>query len=404
MSTVAYIDAPSGIAGDMILAALIDADLPTTLFEEVAERLGLPAVSVTTKEVIRRGQRALHVTVQDDSPDSHPHRHLPDILRRIAASGLPVLARERAERAFRLLAEAEAQVHGTTPDQVHFHEVGAVDALVDIVGAMAGFAHLGVEAVNASPLPMGHGTVRCAHGVLPLPAPAVAAMLPGVPVYGAGVGGETVTPTGLAILLGLEARFGPMPALTVRRTGLGCGTRDLDLPGPLRLFIGDHVEAPADGLSRDVNVEIQATLDDMNPEWTDEVFSRLFEAGALDVYAEAIVMKKGRPAQRLTALAPLAAEGAVIQAMLRHSRTIGVRAHRVEKRALRRRMETVATRWGAVPVKIVFEGARALRATPEHDALRALAREADVPLEEVERAAIAAIDARLEALRGEVTT
>jgi pyridinium-3,5-bisthiocarboxylic acid mononucleotide nickel chelatase len=402
LSILAHIDAPSGVAGDMILAALIDAGVPEELFEDVARRLELSEVSVTTKDIVRRGQRALHATVQDDASDAHPHRHLPDILRRIAGSGLPALARERAERAFRLLAEAEARVHGTSPDQVHFHEVGAVDALVDIVGAMAGFSHLGVGEVTASPLPMGHGTVRCAHGVLPLPAPAVAAMLPGVPVYGAGVEGETVTPTGLAILLGLEARFGAMPALTVRRTGLGCGTRYLGLPGPLRLFVGDQAVAPVDGPPRELNVEVQATIDDMNPEWTDEVFARLFEAGALDVYAEAIVMKKGRPAQRLTALAPEAREEDVIRAMLRHSRTIGVRTHRVEKRALPRRMETVRTRWGDLPIKIVFEGDRALRATPEHDALRALARRAELPLEEVERAACVAIDARLMALRKEV--
>lgn len=396
MTRVAWLDTPSGIAGNMILGALLDAGVPKALFDDVARRVGGDDVRVTETTVTRHGLAARLVDVAWE-PSHHPHHvHLPDIEARLAASGLGADVVEGARRIFGVLAEAEARVHGIPVAHVHFHEVGAVDALVDIVGAAAGFAALGVTRLVVSPLPLGSGTISCDHGVIPLPAPAVVAMLEGVAVRGVDLEGETVTPTGLAILKGLGAAFGPLPALRVVATGRGAGHRDLGLPGPLRLVVGEPEGQPgasAAGWILDANVEVQANLDDMSPQGFEEAMARLFEAGALDVSVAPVLMKKGRPAHLLTALCPEACLDAVTRAVFVHTHTIGVRLTRVEKRALPRRMIDVATPFGVVPVKVVELDGRVLRSIPEYDVVRRLAREHGVPLEQVHDAAIRATPA-----------
>jgi uncharacterized protein (TIGR00299 family) protein len=369
----------------MLLGALADAGVPLEVFEDVAVRLKLEGVTLPVREVTRHGFRACLVEVEWPHHHHHHHVHLDQILGRIQASGLPPRVQERAARAFNLLAQAEARVHGTTTQEVHFHEVGAVDALVDIVGGMAGLEHLGVDQVFASALPLGTGFVDCAHGRIPLPAPAVVELLPGVPVYGAGREGETVTPTGLAILKGLEARFGTPPDLRVTARGCGAGSHDLGLPGPLRLLVGQGAASWAG--EREVNVEIRANIDDMNPQWFEAAFARIFEAGALDVYLTPVIMKKGRPAHVLTALAREADAEAVTRAILTHTRSIGVRRHLVEKSMLQRNMMAVPTPYGEVPVKVVYADGQPLRAMPEYDVVRKLAEAAGVPLEQVAAAA-----------------
>ncbi len=390
MTRTAWFDAPSGIAGNMVLGALLDAGVPRALLDDVARRVGGPDVRLAVQTLQRHGLAGCLVDVEWEHHHHDHHVHLQGIHARLDASGLPPAVCEGARRVFAVLAEAEARVHGTPVEHVHFHEVGAVDALVDIVGAVAGLAHLGVTRVVASPLPLGSGTVTCAHGVLPLPAPAVVAMLDGVAVRGVDVQGETVTPTGLAILKGLGASFGPLPALCVTATGRGFGHNDLGLPGPLRLVVGDEGATPAGDWALDVNVEVQAGIDDMSPQGFDEAVARLFEAGALDVSVAPVLMKKGRPAHLVTALAPEAAADAVTRALFVHTRTIGVRLTRVEKRVLPRRMIEVSTPFGAVPVKVAALDGHVLRCIPEYDVVRRLAREHGVALEVVQAAAQAA--------------
>ena len=390
---LAYFDCPSGIAGDMVLGALVDAGVPLALLHDVAARLGLPDVELRCREHVVRGFRALRVDMAWDEGRHAAHRNLADIAARVEAAGLDAPVREGALRVFRTLAEAEARVHGRPVEEIHFHEVGAVDAIVDVDGAAAGLAHLGVGELHASPLPMGSGTVRCAHGELPLPAPAVAQMLPGVPVYGAGVAGETVTPTGLALLRGLGARFGPWPAMEILAVGTGAGHHDLGLPGPLRLFVGepaaDTRRAP-DSRWEDA-VVLEANIDDMNPQHYELAMERLFAGGARDVWIEPILMKKGRPAHRLAVLGKPDDADALAEILLRETTTIGVRRHAVSKRALEREMTQVATPWGPVPVKLVRLGGELLRAIPEYDDLKRLAAAAGVPIAEVSAAARAAL-------------
>ncbi len=395
MTRVAWLDAPSGIAGNMILGALLDAGVPNAVLDDVARRVGGDDVRVVASTVVRAGLASTLVDVTFEPAHHAHHVHLPDIEARLAASGLPPVVTEGARRVFTVLAEAEARVHGTPVDHVHFHEVGAVDALVDVVGSVAGFAHLGVTRLVASALPLGTGTIRCAHGELPLPAPAVVAMLEGVAVRGVAVEGETVTPTGLAILKGLGATFGPPPALRVIATGRGAGHRDLGLPGPLRLVVGDLEEAPAcladpAGWLVGTNVELQATIDDMSPQGFEEAMARLFEAGALDVSVTPVLMKKGRPGHLLTALAADEHVDAVTRAMFVHTRTIGLRLTRVEKRSLPRHMIDVTTPFGVVPVKVVELDGAVLRSIPEYDVVRRLAREHGVSLEVVLQAVLRA--------------
>lgn len=408
----AWLDCPSGIAGDMILASLLDAGLPMAVLDDVIQRLGLEGVGVEAREIHRGGLRALLVDVTAPAPASDgshaAHVHLSGILRRLDASGLPDPVVAGGKAIFQRLAEAEARVHGTTTEQVHFHEVGAVDALVDVVGAVAGFHHFGVLAPDgsarlvASPLPLGHGTTVCAHGTIPLPGPAVVEMLVGVASYGVDVAAETVTPTGLAVLRGLSARFGIMPALSVCHVGRGAGHRDLPLPGPLRLVIGDLAEEsvagarpasaadPLGGIEIGQNVELQATIDDMNPQWFGPAFDAILAAGALDVSVASVLMKKGRPGYRLSALCAEEARQAVALAILRHTSSIGLRAYRVEKWALPRRMEQVETPWGSVPVKVVSLDGEVLRAIPEHDIVQGLAETAGLPVSLVHGAALRA--------------
>lgn len=390
MTRVAWIDAPSGVAGNMLLGALLDAGWPLDELLAVARALDLTDVRVDVTEVRRGGFRARLVDVAWDL-HAHTHGvHLPQIEARIRAAALPAPVEAGALAVFRLLAHAEAAVHGEAVERIHFHEVGAVDALVDVVGAVAGFHALGVTRLVASPLPLGHGQTVCAHGTIPLPAPAVVAMLEGVAVRGVDVDVETVTPTGLAILKGLGATFGPMPDMAVVASGAGAGHRETGLPGPLRLLVGDPSRSDADAWERGRDVEIRAHVDDMNPQWFEAAFARVFESGAVDVAVAPIGMKKGRPGHLLIVLAPQARVDAVVRAILRHTSTIGVRLHPVEKRALPRRSEMIETVYGPVSVKIVSLDGEDLRVVPEHDDLARAAQAHGVSLEDVERALWAA--------------
>lgn len=383
---VLYLDCAGGAAGDMLVCALAEASGSVSLIDELPKKLGFPDLSLEWPESRPGGFAARRLVVHFD-PSAHPHhRKLSDVQAIIDRADVSAEAATMAKKVFLRLAEAEGRVHGQPTGEVHFHEVGAVDALVDVLGACVALDHLAVDEVVCSRLPMGEGTVSCAHGELPLPAPAVAAMLPGVPVFPAGVEGETVTPTGAALVTTVAHRFGPMPVMTVERVGVGAGSREYPgLPNVVRAFVGSATGAAE--LSETDHLVIECNVDDLDPRVLPVVIERLLTSGALDAYVTPVVMKKGRPGHVITALAPTAAADAIVEVLLRETTSLGCRAFPVTKYHLLRRMETVTTPWGAVEVKVALADGQVLRKVPEFESCAELARRAGVPVRDVLAAA-----------------
>ncbi len=384
MTTIACFDCFSGISGNMALGALLDCGVaPETLRDEL-RKLPLGGYRLDVTEAHKAGLRGLAVEVHSDG--KQPHRHLQDIETIIQSAGLADGIRERSLRTFRALAAAESKVHGEPVEKIHFHEVGAVDAIVDIVGTAICLDLLGVEKAYSSALHIGAGTVQTAHGLLPVPAPATAELLCGIPVYGRDIEAELVTPTGAALLAGMEADFGGAPAMRVEHVGYGAGSRDLPWANLLRVTVGT-VQGPAAG---ERVLVVEANIDDMNPQWYEHVVERLFEAGALDVYLTPIQMKRSRPAVTLAMMVDEPKLDTALGVLFSETTTIGVRMHPVERRKLEREERTVETAYGPVKIKIARWEKRVMNAAPEHrDCLR-LAEEKGVPLKEVWQAALAA--------------
>lgn len=385
----AYFDCFSGAAGDMILGALLDAGCPLAAVRQAVGRLGLEGVELRAEKVRRGGFAAtlFRVEVADNAP-ARP-RHLPEILRSIDQARLDPQIADIAKAVFQRLAEAEAAAHGIDVCAVHFHEVGAVDALVDIVGAAAALAALGIERVYCSPLPAGSGTVTCAHGVLPVPAPATARLLIGCPTTPGTADGELTTPTGAAVLTTLAAGFGPLPEMTVTAVGYGAGTRESPvLPNVLRVFVGES--GVGDEAEADTVVVLEANLDDLPGQTLGHACQRLLEAGALDAYVTPIVMKKGRPGQLLSVLCrPVDAPG--LEALIfRETSTFGVRYREVRRSKLARRHVSVATRFGPIRIKLGTRGGQVVQAWPEYDDCVAAARTSGVALRAVVQEALRA--------------
>lgn len=381
---VLFLDTFSGIAGDMTIAALVDLGVPFEVVERAVAPLGLKGARL---ELGRAYAGAIGATKFDVRIDpGGPERSYSEIDALLAKAPLEPRTRELSRRVFRRLAEAESEVHRIPVDAVHFHEVGAVDAIVDIVGASACVAYLDAELVSA-PLPMGRGSVECRHGVLPLPAPATVGCLRGVPTYDAGIEAELVTPTGAAIVGALVQRFERWPAMAPERIGWGRGTQDLaDRPNALRVVLG-RPEAPrAEGAAS--HVVLEANVDDMTGELAAHAIEVLLASGALDAWAVPITMKKGRPALTLAALAPEAGADRVAEAMLRESSSIGLRRTPVTRTERPRRVVEVETRFGRIPVKVSEGPYGAPQLKPEFDACAEAARRAGVAVREVIAAAL----------------
>jgi len=309
----------------------------------------------------------------------HPDRNLHAILDLIAASGLHTGVKADAARIFSRLAEAEARVHGTSVDQVHFHDVGAVDAIVDVAGSCIGLHLLGVDAVHCSALPVGGGFVTGAHGRIPIPGPGTAELLKGFPVVDTGVKRELVTPTGAAILTTLSASAGAMPPMTVEAVGYGAGTMELDTPNVIRVFLGVATEVRG----TETIVQVETTVDDMQPQLWEAVMERLFEVGALDVYLTPVTMKKSRPGIVLTALCAPEKVTELSRVLFEESPTIGVRWTAYQRERLDRETVTVTTAYGPVPFKVSRLGGRLVTATPEFTDIRRIAKEKGLPAREV---------------------
>ena len=379
---IAYLDCASGISGDMTLGALVDAGAPLEQIQAGIDSLGLPSCTLAVEEVKKKGFRATQLTVQHEP--EHAHRHLHHITDMIDASTLNDRQKELAKRIFTRLGEAEAQVHGTTIRKVHFHEVGAVDSIADIVGCAIAFDLLGIERVECSPVPTGHGFVEIAHGRCSIPAPATAMLLSGVPIAPSNVEAELTTPTGAAIVATMAEQFGPAPAMTIDAIGYGAGQRDLEQQANLlRILIGQ-----AGGIS---NIEtltlLETNLDDTTGEAVGHCITQLLSAGALDAYTTAIGMKKGRPGIVLSALvAPQDVEN--MEAIIfRETTTLGIRRIAVSRRSLPREPHSVETTWGTVAGKVATLPDGSKRFSPEYEACRELAAANKVPLGDVYAAA-----------------
>jgi uncharacterized protein (TIGR00299 family) protein len=379
---IAYFDCFSGISGDMTLGALVDAGVELSALEAELRRLNLPSWKITAEKVKRGAIFASHVKVE--AAETHHHRGLTEILRLIAQANLAPRIADRATRIFRRLGEAEAKVHQIDVEKVHFHEVGAVDAIIDIVGAAIGFELLGIDEFACSSLDVGAGNVKTAHGILPVPAPATAELLRGSPTYSSGIAKELVTPTGAAIATTLATRFGDMPLINLQSIGYGAGSADLaERPNVLRLLIGDAVGMEK-GERWDAPITvIEANLDDMNPQLYGYFVEQAFAAGALDVFSTSVQMKKNRPGILVTLMCESASENKLIDLIFRETTTIGVRTHEVRRRTLEREIVPVATPLGEVRMKVSRMNGTMLNATPEYEDCRQIAAQKGIPLKQV---------------------
>jgi len=365
-----YLDCVGGLAGDMLLAALLDAGADVERLRAVPGTLGLDGIEIAVTRVERQGIGALHVRV-DAPADDHAHRDYREIRGIVERAELPARARSQALDAFARLAEAEARIHGVPVDDVHFHELGAVDTLVDVCGAFVLLDDLEVDRVACSPLPFARGLTRAAHGVLPLPAPATLALLEGAPLVGVDTQAELVTPTGAAIAASAVETWGSLPPLVLERVGYGAGTADFaDRPNLVRVVIGAGATAATGEI-----VLLETNLDDLIPELVPDAVERCFAAGALDVWSVPGQMKKGRPGIVLSALARPGAEHDVARAMLEETSALGVRVARLGRYELEREERVVEIQGRRVRIKVGLLDGRVVNVAPEHDDCSALARE-----------------------------
>jgi uncharacterized protein (TIGR00299 family) protein len=377
--TCAYFDCFSGISGDMTLGALVDGGVSLDVLRTELAKLNLPGYELKSEKVKRSGIATTKVHVIINQKDQKS-RHLADILSIIEASILSPTVKEKSSRIFTRLAAAEAKVHGTTPDKIHFHEVGAVDAIVDIVGSVIGLELLGISQITASAINVGSGTVKTAHGMLPIPAPATAELLTNIPFYQSSVQFELTTPTGAVIISTLGTSFGPMPPMKIGRVAYGAGDNEFPgLPNVLRLMIGE----PVADYEEDTSNVIETNIDDMNPQVYDYLIEKLMRQGAQDVYLSPIIMKKGRPAILLSVLTDKTKTDVVLDTIFRETSSIGVRIQEVGRRKLTRDIREVDTIYGNIRIKISRSGDEVLTITPEYEDCRRIAEEMQIPLKKV---------------------
>lgn len=376
-----HFDCFSGVSGDMVLGALVDAGLPLKDLVRGLKTVPAKGYALRARPVTRGGLNATKVDVIVRSGFRSPVP-LARIHRIIASSRVPSSVKDRSRDVFERLARAEGAAHRVSPSQVHFHEVGVVDSIVDVVGAVLGCHLLGVARVTASPVNLGRGVVGSAHGTLPVPGPAVAVLARGVPVYSAGPARELTTPTGLALLTALAQEFGPLPLMRPTALGYGAGEADPEAwPNVLRVFLGEPM--PSSSGDQDTVAQIETNLDDLTPQAYETVMDRLFAAGALDVTLTPVIMKLGRPGIVLTALAPPEKTEAVAGVVLRETTALGVRIQEVTRRVLPRRFESVRIRGGVVRMKVAEAAPGVTKAAPEYQDCKRIAERTERPVHEI---------------------
>ena len=392
MSRLLYFDCFSGISGDMTLGALIDAGLPLGELKRALGSLAVAGYDISTKRVLRAGVSATQFVVhehQHDHDHHHPHRHLAAIFKLIDGSALSPAGRDRAKQLFQRLAEAEASIHQMPIEKVHLHEVGALDSIIDIVGAVFGLEWFGADRIVASALNVGGGMVDTAHGHFPVPAPATVKLLGDAPIYGGSVQQELVTPTGALIVSSYASSFGPIPRMTVEHVGYGAGGRDIpSTPNVLRVVVG-RAEGEGHAQAERVSV-IECEIDDMNPQIFGVAMDRLYAAGALDVFYVSVQMKKNRPGTLLTVVAPPERRAALADVIFRETTTIGLRHYDVDRECLRREIVNVETPIGAVRFKVAWRDGRIINAVPEFDDCVRLATAHNLSVKDVQALAVKA--------------
>ena len=380
---IAYFDCFSGASGDMILGAMLDAGLSLEHLQQELAKLGLSHYDVRKAAVVKNGisgsQALVHV---EQDHHHHHHRHLADITAIIEKSTLAPAVKRDSIRIFNRLAEAEAKVHNTSRESIHFHEVGAMDAIIDVVGGVIGLHALGIDAIICSPLHVGCGTVECAHGTLPVPAPATAELIRGRPIYSSGVQGELLTPTGAAILTTMADDFGPLPSMTVESIGHGAGTADRSIANMLRVFIGSAPHSEK-AFAMEQTATIETTIDDMNPQIYDYLMEKVLQMGALDIFCTEVQMKKNRRGTLVTILCRPESVTALSDFLFRETTTIGLRWRLDNRHTLQRDFVTVETRFGAIACKTATHGDTLINIKPEYDDCKRVAIEQQVPLKAV---------------------
>jgi uncharacterized protein (TIGR00299 family) protein len=395
VSRLVYFDCASGASGDMILGALVDMGLPVDTLRAELGKLRIGGFRLEARRVHRAGLHATKVDVviehgPDHAPEAaHGHRRLGEILDVVERSSLAPELKDRASGLFRRLAEAEAAVHGTSTEEVQFHEVGALDSIVDVVGAVIGLAWLKADRYVASPLNVGSGSVRMAHGTFSVPPPATARLVKGAPVYGAGEG-ELLTPTGALLVTGYATSYGPLPPLRLDHVGHGAGSRETgERPNVMRLVVGEEGEAGSDRV-----LVVEAEVDDMTPQLFGPLIDRLLDAGALDAYLTPIQMKKGRPGVLITAVIPTDRRESVEDLLFAETTTLGVRRQLWDRTVLEREAVRVETAYGPIGVKVGRRAGRVVNAQPEFEDCVRAAKAAGVPIKEAWAAALAAFRSR----------
>lgn len=376
---IAYLDCFSGISGDMFVGSLLDAGLPAERLEEIIAGLKLDGFTLSTRREERNHIFGIKFSVTLQREDQ-PSRHLKDIKGILRSSDLPLQVIERCISIFERLATIEGEIHHIPPEEVHFHEVGAVDSIIDVVASVAGIHILGIEKLFVSKIPVGSGMITSAHGTLPVPTPATIELLKGVPIYESGQEVEMVTPTGAALLTSLSTSFGPMPPMTIERVGYGVGSRTLsDRPNLLRILIGNDGERGR----LDTVVLLESNLDDMSPELLGYLMDRLFEVGALDVSFSHIHMKKNRPGIRLQVIGRPEDKERLVSVVFRESTSLGIRIGYSQREVLERSEVTVNSPWGEMKLTQVIDRDRGKVLLPEYEECRRIARQHNLPLRDV---------------------
>jgi pyridinium-3,5-bisthiocarboxylic acid mononucleotide nickel chelatase len=405
MARIAYFDCPTGIAGNMCLGALLDVGVPLSHLQDSLAQLNLAdEYKISVETAHRQGQRGTYVQVEVFAPHSHEHphptahRHLPEIEVLIQQADLPERVKAWSLKIFQTLAIAEGAVHGIPPESVHFHEVGATDAIVDIVGTCIGLDWLNVDRVFCSALPTGGGAVRAAHGLLPVPVPAVLQLATAcqMPLYDNGIQKELVTPTGAAIVATLAQGFGPAPSLALERVGLGAGSHDLPIPNLLRLWLGEDRTAnvqPAAPAQETIAL-LETQLDDINPQIVGYLYDLLLAAGAVDVFTQAIGMKKSRPGFLVSVLCPPDLIETCEAILFRETTTLGIRRSLQQRTVLNRQFEKIETPLGQIQVKVARCGDHIVNIQPEYEDCVQLAQQHNIPLKDIQQMAFRHWDSR----------
>ncbi len=374
---IAYFDCFSGASGDMILGAMIDTGLSPRLLREELKKLEIP-VYLTVKKVLKGGISGTRAMVKGRG-EKRPHRHLDEIVRIIDRSRLGPQIKSRSKAIFQRIASIEAEIHRTPMEKIHFHELGGLDSVVDIVGSVWGLDQMGIDQIFVSKVNVGSGFVTCEHGLLPVPAPATLSLMRGKPIYSTGTERELLTPTGAAILTSLGSQFGEMPLMKVERIGYGAGRDDLPHPNLLRLIIGSPIERSA--IERVFVIE--TNIDDMNPQFYDYVMEKLFQMDVLDVFLTPVLMKKNRPASLLTVICPFEKLPSVTEFLLKETTTLGMRWHEEERVRADRELLLLQTKYGRVHVKMAKWEGKVINLSPEYEDCKRLSLKKKIPLKEI---------------------